>query len=79
MQLKKDFSINFNGVQKNIFFLTFHVLEETIVVATEILSQGEKWFKGMPLDSIFYTDFLKPEYKRKILVLPFKRLHTGTL
>jgi len=38
---------------------------ETIVVATEIQAQGEKWFKGMPLDSILlYTDFLNPKYKK---------------
>jgi hypothetical protein len=33
--------------------------------ATEIPVQGEKWFKGMPLDPVFYTDFLKPKYKKQ--------------
>jgi hypothetical protein len=64
MQLTKDFSLNFNGIQTKVVDLTFQVSEETIVVATEIPAQGEKWFKGMPLDSIFYTDFLKPKYKK---------------
>jgi hypothetical protein len=41
------------------------VSEETISVATEIPMQGEKWFKGMPLDTSFYIDFLKPEYKNQ--------------
>jgi hypothetical protein len=35
-----------------------------VVAATEIPVQGEKWFKGMPLDPVFYTDFLKPKYKK---------------
>jgi hypothetical protein len=35
-----------------------------VATATEILVQGEKWFKGMPLDPGFYTDFLKPKYKK---------------
>jgi hypothetical protein len=25
--------------------------------------QGEKWFKGMPLDTSCYIDFIKPEYR----------------
>jgi hypothetical protein len=65
MQLTKDFSLNFNGVQTTIVDVTFPVSEETIVAATEIPIQGEKWFKGMPLDPIFYTDFLKPKYRKQ--------------
>ena len=65
MQSTKEFSLNFNGFQKNIDGITFQVSEETIVVATEIPVQGEKWFKGMPLDPTFYTDLLKPKYKKK--------------
>jgi hypothetical protein len=40
------------------------VSEEKLVATTNITIQGEKWFKGMPLDPVFYTDFLKPEYKK---------------
>jgi hypothetical protein len=45
--------------------------------------QGEKWFKGMPLDTSCYMDFIKPEYRnRKIganipseyLLEPFEKL-----
>jgi hypothetical protein len=36
-----------------------------VATTTKIPVQGEKWFKGMPLDLIFYTDFLKPKYKKK--------------
>jgi hypothetical protein len=41
------------------------VSEETIVVSTEIPIQGEKWFKGIPLDLIFSIDFIKPKYKKQ--------------
>jgi len=41
------------------------VSKETVFVATEIPTQGKKWFKGMPLDSILYTNFLKPRYKKQ--------------
>jgi hypothetical protein len=60
----KEFSLNFNGVQKRIVDFTFQVLEETVVDATKIPIQGEKWFKGMPLDPILYNDFIKPKYKK---------------
>jgi hypothetical protein len=39
--------------------------QKRVVVATKIPIQGEKWFKGMPLDPVFYTDFLKPKYKKQ--------------
>jgi hypothetical protein len=39
------------------------VSEETKSAATEIPMQGEKWFKGMPLNTSFYIDFIKLEYK----------------
>jgi hypothetical protein len=64
-QVTKEFSLNFNGVQSRIVDFTFQVSEETVVAATEIPIQGEKWFKGMPLDPVFYTDFLKPKYKKQ--------------
>jgi hypothetical protein len=34
------------------------VSEETISVATDIPMQGEKWFKGMSLDTSCYIDFM---------------------
>jgi hypothetical protein len=39
------------------------VSKDSLVDATDIPSLGEIWFKGMPLDSIFYIDFLKPIYR----------------
>jgi len=45
--------------------ITFQVSEERVAIAIEIPVQGEKWFKGMPLDPVFYTIFLKPKYKKK--------------
>jgi len=63
VQLTKDFALNFNGVQTKIVDITFQVSQEIVAVATEIPVQGEKWFKGMPLDPTFYTDFLNPKYK----------------
>jgi hypothetical protein len=45
MQLTKEFALNFNGFQTTIAEVIFPVSEETIVVATDIPIQGEKWFK----------------------------------
>jgi hypothetical protein len=64
-QLTKEFSLNYNGVQTTIVGVIFPVSEESIVVATKIPILGERWFKGMPLDSAFYIDFLKPKYKNQ--------------
>jgi hypothetical protein len=64
-QLTKEFSLNYNGVQKTVVGVIFPVSEGTIVVATEIPILGERWFKGMPLDSMFYIDFLKPKYRNQ--------------
>jgi hypothetical protein len=83
VQLTKQFSLNFTGVSATIAGITFQVSEETISAATEIPMQGEKWFKGMPLDTSCYIDFIKPEYRnRKIganipseyLLEPFEKL-----
>jgi hypothetical protein len=37
----------------------------SVIFPTEIPTQGERWFKGMPLDPFFYIDFLKPKYKNQ--------------
>jgi hypothetical protein len=73
MQLTKDFSLNFNGVQKKIVEFIIPVSEETIVVATKIPTQGEKRFKGIPIDVLFYTDFLKTKYRKKKFVATIPR------
>jgi hypothetical protein len=82
-QLTKQFALNFTGVSATIVGITFQVSEETISVVMEIPMQGEKWFKGMALDTSCYIDFIKPEYRnRKIganipseyLLEPFEKL-----
>jgi hypothetical protein len=41
------------------------VIEEVVSVATEIPLQGEKWFKGMPLYTSCYMDFIKPKHRNQ--------------
>jgi hypothetical protein len=48
VQVTKEFSLNFNGVQSRIVDFTFQVSEETVVVATEIPMlnpQLRRWMK----------------------------------
>jgi hypothetical protein len=40
--------------------ITFQVTEENISVATKIPPRGEKWYKGMSLDILYYEYFIKP-------------------
>jgi hypothetical protein len=51
VKLTKQFALNFIGVIATIAGITFQVIEETMSVVTENPLQGEKWFKGMPLDT----------------------------
>jgi hypothetical protein len=60
VHLTKEFTLNFNGVNRVIAGVIFPVSEETISTTTNIPIQGEKVFKGMPLELMFYIDFLKP-------------------
>jgi hypothetical protein len=39
--------------------VTFQVTEETLSTTTKIPLHGERWFKGMPLDTRCYEDFIK--------------------
>jgi hypothetical protein len=63
MQVEKEFSLSFNGIEAKVGNMQFQVFEDTIVVATEIPSHGEQWFKGMQLDLACYHEFLKPEFR----------------
>jgi hypothetical protein len=56
----KEFSLNFDGVKKKIIPLEFQVSEDTIASTIRIPMQGDKWFKGMALDSTFYNDYFNP-------------------
>ena len=60
VQITESFTLNFTGVSATIAGITFQVIEETMLVAMEIPLQEEKWFKGMPLDTSCYMDFIKP-------------------
>jgi hypothetical protein len=55
----------YEKVTTTIAGITFQVLEKTILATIEIFMQGEKWFKGIPLDTACYIDFLKPEYRNQ--------------
>jgi hypothetical protein len=59
-QLTKKVDLNFTGVSETIARVTFQVTKEVMSVSTEIPPQGEKWFKGTPLDTSCYMDFIKP-------------------
>jgi hypothetical protein len=65
VQLTKEFALNFNGVNTVIVEVTFPISKETISATTKIPIQGEKWFKGMPLELMFYIDFLKLQYRKQ--------------
>ena len=80
VQFMKEFALNFNGVQTNIVDITFHLSEETVVATTEIPVQGEKWFKGMPLDPTFYTNFLETHVQKvEFWSYYSNRMHIGAL
>jgi hypothetical protein len=67
MEVAKEFSLNFDGVKTKIKPLEFHVSEYTIEATTGIPVQGEKWFKGMALDSTYCNDYFKPEHQNEKL------------
>jgi hypothetical protein len=62
MEVAKQFSLNFDGVKTKIGSLKIQVTEQTISSVTEIPLQGERWFKGMPLDSSYCNDYFKSEF-----------------
>jgi hypothetical protein len=60
MEVSKQFSLNFDGVKIIIGSLEFQVTEQTVEIATEMPLQGERWLKGMDLDSSYCNDYFKP-------------------
>jgi hypothetical protein len=60
VKLDEQFALRFNGFRSVIAGITFRVTEETLSVATEIPSRGERWSKGIPLDVLCYEEFIKP-------------------
>jgi hypothetical protein len=51
------------------------VTEQTIVVAIEMPTQGDMWFKGMALDFTFCNDLFKPEHQDEDLTVGVPRKH----
>jgi hypothetical protein len=51
MKLAEQFTLSFDGSHAVIAGVTFQVTEETLSTTTEIPLHGERWFKGMPLDT----------------------------
>jgi hypothetical protein len=47
LQVAKQFSLRFNGIEAKVGNMQFQVFEDSIDVAIEIHARGEKWFKGM--------------------------------
>jgi hypothetical protein len=62
-RFEKEFALSFNGIGDKMGNIQFHVSEDIIVVATEIPSRGEQWFKGMQLDLSYCHEFVKPEFR----------------
>jgi hypothetical protein len=58
-KLAEQFALRFDGSHVIISGVSFQVRKETLSIATEIPSRGERWFKGMPLDTQCYKDFIK--------------------
>jgi hypothetical protein len=53
MEVKKQFSLNYDGNKTRVRPLDIMVSENTIATTIEIPMQGGKWFKGMNLDSSY--------------------------
>jgi hypothetical protein len=61
MRLAEQFTLSFDGFHAVISGVTFQVIEETLLTATEIPLYGKRWFKGMTLDAQFYEYFIKQD------------------
>jgi hypothetical protein len=53
MEVEKKFALNFDGVKTKFGSLYIQVIEKTISSAIGIPMQGERWFKGTPMDSSY--------------------------
>jgi hypothetical protein len=60
VKLAEQFTLRFDGFHAVIAGITFQVTEETLSATTEIPLHGERWSKGMPLDTLCYEEFIKP-------------------
>jgi hypothetical protein len=67
MEVAKFFSLNFDGVKTKVGSLEIQVTKNTITTTTEMPLQGERWFKGMPLDSSYCNDYFKSEFQNENL------------
>ena len=62
VKLAEQFAIKFNGFRAVIAGITFQVMEENLSAATEIPLRSERWSKGMPLDMLWYEEFIKLDF-----------------
>jgi hypothetical protein len=67
MEVAKQFSLNFDGVKMKVGSLEIQVTKQEIASATKMPLQGERWFKGMPLDSSYCNDYFKLEFQNENL------------
>jgi hypothetical protein len=61
-QVSQAFAENYDGEKAQLGFLLLHVNEETIVEATEMPTEGERWFKKKPAHDMDCNRFLKEEH-----------------
>lgn len=64
LQLTKEFSRGFEGVQEKVGSMTFPISSQSIVEATEIPLSGNELFKGMDFDLVGFKDFLKSKHRK---------------
>jgi len=59
MEVAKQFSLNFKGAKTKVGSLEIQVIEQIISSTIRIAMQGERWFKGTPMDSSHCNDYFK--------------------
>jgi hypothetical protein len=67
MELAKQFSLNFDGVKTKVGSLEIQVTEQKIATIIEMPLHGERWFKGMPLDSSYCNAYFKSKFQKENL------------
>ena len=55
--------LNYNGTKSRVGDLDIPVSEQSILAATWILTQGERWFKGMSVEMTECGQFFKDEHQ----------------
>lgn len=68
MEVAKQFSLNFEGTKTKVGSLEIQVTEQTIASTTGIPMQGERWFKGTPLDASYCNKNLSKGVPRSYML-----------